>query len=79
MLLNKQLHARRRSGTMTGTGIGIEGGMPIEAWDALEARQARSTKFEEIGDVAVLVTSPKMSLVNGANSFVDRGFSINQA
>ena len=51
--------------------VGTEGGVPIEAWNALEARQGRSAKFEEVGDVAVLITSPRMSLVNGANLFVD--------
>jgi NAD(P)-dependent dehydrogenase (short-subunit alcohol dehydrogenase family) len=51
--------------------VGMQDGVPIEAWNALEARQGRSAKFEEIGDVAVLVTSPRMSLVNGVNFFVD--------
>jgi hypothetical protein len=34
-------------------------------------RQGRSAKFEEVGDVAVLITSPRMSLVNGVNLSVD--------
>jgi NAD(P)-dependent dehydrogenase (short-subunit alcohol dehydrogenase family) len=50
--------------------IGTAGGVPIEAWNALEARQGRSTKFEEVGDV-MLITSPRMSSVNGANLLVD--------
>jgi NAD(P)-dependent dehydrogenase (short-subunit alcohol dehydrogenase family) len=29
--------------------VGREGGVPTKAWDALEARQGRSAKFEEIG------------------------------
>ena len=39
--------------------------------DRLEARQGRSAKFEEVGDVAVLITSPRMSLVNGVSLSVD--------
>jgi len=40
-------------------------------WDALEERQGRSAGADEVGDVAVLITSPRMGLVNGANLFVD--------
>ena len=46
-------------------------GKPVDLWTGLEARQGREAKFEEVGDVAVLITSPRMSLVNGANLSVD--------
>jgi NAD(P)-dependent dehydrogenase (short-subunit alcohol dehydrogenase family) len=46
--------------------------LPVEVWEAFEARQGRSAKAEEVGDVAVLITSPRMSLVNGVNLFVDK-------
>jgi len=39
----------------------------IEFNRPLEARQERSAKFGEVGDVAVLITIPRTSLVNGAN------------
>jgi len=35
--------------------------------------------FEEVGDVAVLVTSPRMSSLNGVNLFVDGVFTMNEA
>ncbi len=40
-------------------------------WKQFEARQGRSAVFEEIGDVVVLVSTPRMSLVNGHNIMVD--------
>jgi len=40
-------------------------------WASCEARQGRVAALEEIGDAAVLITSPKMSLVNGHNLVVD--------
>jgi hypothetical protein len=43
----------------------------MEAWDAIVARQGRTAKFEEIGDVVVMMSTPRMSFVNGANLFVD--------
>jgi hypothetical protein len=43
----------------------------IEFIKTLEVRQERSAKFGEVGDVAVLITSPRTSLVNSANLFVD--------
>ena len=46
-------------------------GKPVDLWTGLEARQGREAKFEEVGDVAVLITSPRMSLVNGANLSID--------
>ncbi|KAF4632521.1 hypothetical protein G7Y89_g5605 [Cudoniella acicularis] len=39
--------------------------------DRFEMQQGRKAKAEEVGDVAVLITSPRMSLVNGADLFVN--------
>ena len=47
-------------------------------WNGFEARQGRKATFEEIGDVVVLMSLPRMSLVNGHNMFVDNGFTINE-
>jgi NAD(P)-dependent dehydrogenase (short-subunit alcohol dehydrogenase family) len=47
------------------------GGALADKWNSLEKRQGRSAKAEEVGDVAVLITSPGMGLVNGVNLFVD--------
>ncbi|TVY69021.1 Gluconate 5-dehydrogenase [Lachnellula suecica] len=47
------------------------GGVLDGLWGAMEKRQGRSAKVEEVGDVAVLITSPRMGLVNGVNLFVD--------
>lgn len=47
-------------------------------WGALEKRQGREAKFEEVGDVVVLLSVPRMSLVNGQNLFIDGGFTINE-
>ena len=46
-------------------------GKPIDLWKGYEARQARSTIFEYGGDVAVLHTSSRMSVVNGISLSVD--------
>lgn len=43
----------------------------LEMWRTMEARQGRSGVFAEIGDVVVLMTLPRMSLVNGQNLFID--------
>jgi NAD(P)-dependent dehydrogenase (short-subunit alcohol dehydrogenase family) len=42
-------------------------GKPVDMWTGFEARQGGSARFE----VAVLITSPRMSLVNGVNLSVD--------
>ncbi|KIW80222.1 hypothetical protein Z517_06837 [Fonsecaea pedrosoi CBS 271.37] len=47
------------------------------AWEQLEARQGRAGGFNEIGDAAVFLSSPKLSLVNAHNLVVDGGFTIN--
>jgi NAD(P)-dependent dehydrogenase (short-subunit alcohol dehydrogenase family) len=50
----------------------VEGDAPLkDTWKGFEARQGRPATFEEIGDVVVLITSPRMSLVNGVNLPVD--------
>lgn len=40
-------------------------------WKYFEARQGRSGRPEEVGDVVVLLCSPRMSLVVGQNVFID--------
>lgn len=47
-------------------------------WDGFEKRQGRKAMMEEIGDVVVLMSLPRMSLVNGHNMFIDNGFTINE-
>lgn len=42
-----------------------------ELWSYFEARQGRSAVFAEIGDAVVLMSLPRMSLVNGQNLFCD--------
>ncbi|KAJ4349690.1 uncharacterized protein N0V89_008307 [Didymosphaeria variabile] len=46
-------------------------------WEELEKRQGRSARFEEVGDVVVMMSVPRMSLVMGQNLFIDGGFTIN--
>ena len=43
----------------------------MDLWHHFEARQGRSAIFDEIGDVVVLMSTPRMSLVNGQNLFID--------
>lgn len=42
-----------------------------ELWQKYEARQGRKATFEEIGDVVVLLSLPRMSLVVGHNLVID--------
>ncbi|KAF2494615.1 NAD(P)-binding protein [Lophium mytilinum] len=49
-----------------------------DMWDAFNARQGRPGQVEEIGDAVVLLSTPRMSLVNGHNLVVDGGFTINE-
>lgn len=51
---------------------------PIEAkafssdsWKQYEARQGRQASFDEVGDVVVLLSTPRMSLVVGHNLVID--------
>lgn len=46
--------------------------------EASEARQGRAATFDEVGDVVVLLSTPRMSLVNGVNLPIDGGFVINE-
>ena len=43
-----------------------------DAWDAVIARQGRNATHDEIGDAVVLLSTPKMSLVNGHNLVCDK-------
>lgn len=47
-------------------------------WRSFVERQGREARFEEVGDVVVLMSLPRMSLVVGQNLFVDGGFTINE-
>ena len=49
-----------------------------QMWDGFEKRQGRKARVEEVGDVVVLLSLPRMSLVNGHNLFVDGGFTIHE-
>jgi hypothetical protein len=42
-----------------------------KAWEEYEARQGRKAHPDEIGDVVVLLSTPRMSLVNGHNLVID--------
>ncbi|KIW84318.1 hypothetical protein Z517_03568 [Fonsecaea pedrosoi CBS 271.37] len=50
--------------------------LPDATWDAYEARQGREASVNEIGDVVALLSTPRMSLVNGHNLVVDGGYTI---
>lgn len=50
----------------------------MEWVEACEARQGRQATFDEVGDVVVLLSTPRMSLVNGVNLPIDGGFVINE-
>ncbi|OCT44282.1 2,5-dichloro-2,5-cyclohexadiene-1,4-diol dehydrogenase [Cladophialophora carrionii] len=55
---------------------GSEQGM--KQWEVHEKRQGRKATFDEIGDVVVLLSTPRMSLVVGHNLVIDGGFTINE-
>lgn len=48
-------------------------------WEEYEARQGRKGHPDEVGDVVVLLSTPRMSLVNGHNLVIDGGFTINES
>jgi len=50
----------------------------MKAWEVHEKRQGRKATFDEIGDVVVLLSTPRMSLVVGHNLVIDGGFTINE-
>jgi len=56
----------------------VEDSRGMEMWKHLVGRQGRDGQFSEIGDVVVLMATPRMSLVNGQNLFIDGGFTINE-
>ena len=45
--------------------------MESKTWSEYEARQGRSAHPDEVGDVVVLLSTPRMSLVNGHNLVID--------
>jgi NAD(P)-dependent dehydrogenase (short-subunit alcohol dehydrogenase family) len=47
-------------------------------WEGFEKRQGRRAHPVEIGDAVVVLSTPRMSLVNGVNLMVDGGFTINE-
>ncbi|KAL2823614.1 NAD(P)-binding protein [Aspergillus cavernicola] len=59
-------------------GLGPAGEAGETKWTELEARQGRSATFDEIGDAVVLLSSPRMSLLNAHNLVVDNGFTVNE-
>ena len=40
-------------------------------WEVYEKRQGRKATFDEVGDVVVLLSTPRMSLVVGHNLVID--------
>ncbi|EXJ55089.1 hypothetical protein A1O7_08014 [Cladophialophora yegresii CBS 114405] len=50
----------------------------MKQWEVHEKRQGRKATFEEVGDVVVLLSTPRMSLVVGHNLVIDGGFTINE-
>jgi len=49
-----------------------------ELWRGCERRQGRRAELEEVGDAVVMLSLPRMSLVNGVNLFIDGGFTVNE-
>ena len=61
-------------GSMTNPNGKIDDGM----WKAFEARQGRRAHPSEIGDAVVMLSTPRMSLINGVNLMADGGYAINE-
>lgn len=55
----------------TATAGGATDIVESEAWTGYEARQGRKAQTDEIGDVVVLLSTPRMSLVNAHNLVID--------
>lgn len=53
------------------TGKDASGMLSESTWNGYVARQGRVGHPDEIGDVVVLLSTPRMSLVNGHNLVVD--------
>lgn len=49
----------------------LENSVGGQLWDHFVKRQGREAQFAEVGDVVVLLSTPRMSLVNGQNLFID--------
>jgi hypothetical protein len=47
-------------------------------WEGFEKRQGRKAHPVEVGDAVVVLSTPRMSLVNGVNLMIDGGFTINE-
>lgn len=47
-------------------------------WEKFEARQRRRAHPAEIGDAVVMLSTPRMSLINGVNLMADGGYTINE-
>ena len=57
---------------MVESGVVNEAGVLGQAlWGYFEARQGRRAVTAEIGDAVVMMSLPRMSLVNGQNLFCD--------
>jgi len=63
---------------MIDAGLKVHGEQGTTMWEKLEARQGRKATFDEIGDAVVLLSTPRMSLVNGHNLVIDNGFTNNE-
>lgn len=48
-----------------------DGVLAGKAWEEYEGRQGRKATFDEVGDVVVLLSTPRMSLVVGHNLVID--------
>lgn len=48
-----------------------DGQQASKVWEEYESRQGRKATFDEIGDVVVLLSTPRMSLVVGHNLVID--------
>lgn len=48
-----------------------DGQLAGKVWEEYEARQGRKATFDEVGDVVVLLSLPRMSLVVGHNLVID--------
>ena len=48
-----------------------QGAFSGQFWQGFEARQGRAATFDEVGDVVVMLSSPRMSLVIGVNLPID--------
>ena len=60
-------------------GKDTESMLTSDTWKQYEARQGRVGHPDEVGDVVVLLSTPRMSLVNGHNLVIDGGFTINES